>query len=208
MKWPLQSLDLSPCDFFLWGYVKGLVYISPLPASIDELRESLPHWIILLETCYSMFGKRLTTILTCAVSLVVHLLNIYEIGPRIKLWYSTPKLLNFIELDLVVFKIIAFKMMSNFFGHSVYILIRSTYILNIFWYKRGCFPSSIHPHCLQRNPYWSDLYMSMRLHSTISLPSSDAPNYLNCIPTSFGYAFLLFLKEISFFSTFPYGMLF
>ena len=35
------------------------------------------------ETSYSMFGKSLTTDLTCAVSQAVHILNIYEIGPRI-----------------------------------------------------------------------------------------------------------------------------
>ena len=28
-----------------------------------------------------------------------HILNSYEIGPRINLWYSTPKLFNFIELN-------------------------------------------------------------------------------------------------------------
>ena len=26
------------CDFFLWGYVKDLVYVPPLPASILELK--------------------------------------------------------------------------------------------------------------------------------------------------------------------------
>ena len=25
LKWPPRSSDLTPCDFFLWGYVKGLV---------------------------------------------------------------------------------------------------------------------------------------------------------------------------------------
>ena len=39
MKWLLQSLDLSLCDFFLWEYVKGLVYASLLLASINELKQ-------------------------------------------------------------------------------------------------------------------------------------------------------------------------
>jgi len=30
--------DANPCDFFLWGYVKDLVYVPPLPASIPELK--------------------------------------------------------------------------------------------------------------------------------------------------------------------------
>jgi hypothetical protein len=35
--WPLRSPDATPCDFFVWGYVKDQVYV-PLPASIPELK--------------------------------------------------------------------------------------------------------------------------------------------------------------------------
>ena len=87
---------------------------------IHSSRESLPLWILLPETCYSVFGKSLTTDLICAVSQAVHLLNTYEIRPTINLWFLAPKLFDFIELDSVVFKIIAFKMMSNFGGQPVY----------------------------------------------------------------------------------------
>ena len=34
----LVSPDATPCDFFLWGYVKDQVYAPPLPASIRELK--------------------------------------------------------------------------------------------------------------------------------------------------------------------------
>ena len=30
--------DATPCDFFLWGYVKDKVYVPPLPACIPELK--------------------------------------------------------------------------------------------------------------------------------------------------------------------------
>ena len=30
--------DATPCDLFLWGYVKDQVYVPPLPASIPELK--------------------------------------------------------------------------------------------------------------------------------------------------------------------------
>jgi len=30
--------DATPCDFFLWGYVKDQVYVPPLPACISELK--------------------------------------------------------------------------------------------------------------------------------------------------------------------------
>ena len=32
-----RSPDLSPCDFFLWGYVKVL----PLPANIEEMKQRI-----------------------------------------------------------------------------------------------------------------------------------------------------------------------
>ena len=30
--------DATPCDFFLWGYVKDQVYVPPFLASIPELK--------------------------------------------------------------------------------------------------------------------------------------------------------------------------
>ena len=38
---PPRSLDLSPCAFFLWGYVKGLVFVLLLPANIGEMKERI-----------------------------------------------------------------------------------------------------------------------------------------------------------------------
>jgi hypothetical protein len=37
LPWPANSPDLTPCDFFLWGYVKSLVYQTE-PADLTELR--------------------------------------------------------------------------------------------------------------------------------------------------------------------------
>ena len=28
---------MTPCDVFLWGYIKEHVYVPPLPADLDEL---------------------------------------------------------------------------------------------------------------------------------------------------------------------------
>lgn len=30
IKWPPRSPDLTPLDFFLWGYMKSLVYETPV----------------------------------------------------------------------------------------------------------------------------------------------------------------------------------
>ena len=35
---PPRSPDTTPCDFFLWGYVKDQVYVPALPASFPELK--------------------------------------------------------------------------------------------------------------------------------------------------------------------------
>ena len=35
---PSSSPDATPCDFFLWGYVKEQIYVPPPPASIPELK--------------------------------------------------------------------------------------------------------------------------------------------------------------------------
>jgi len=35
---PPRSPYATPCDFFLWGYVKDQVYVPPLPSSIPELK--------------------------------------------------------------------------------------------------------------------------------------------------------------------------
>jgi len=32
IAWPPRSPDTTPCDFFLWHYVKDQVYVPPLPA--------------------------------------------------------------------------------------------------------------------------------------------------------------------------------
>ena len=38
LAWPPRSPDATPCDFFLWDYVKDQVYVPPLPTSIQELK--------------------------------------------------------------------------------------------------------------------------------------------------------------------------
>ena len=39
-NWPPRSCDLTPLDFFLWGYVKDKVY-PDAPQLIQELREKI-----------------------------------------------------------------------------------------------------------------------------------------------------------------------
>ena len=39
--WPAQSPDLTPCDYFLWGYVKDKVFVPPQPVSISDLKNRI-----------------------------------------------------------------------------------------------------------------------------------------------------------------------
>lgn len=49
MRWPPRSPDLTPCDFFLWGYVKDKVFIPPLPLSLLELKQRIIRAIESIE---------------------------------------------------------------------------------------------------------------------------------------------------------------
>ena len=41
MIWPPYAPDLTPCDLFLWGYVKDSVYAEGVPTDLAELRERI-----------------------------------------------------------------------------------------------------------------------------------------------------------------------
>jgi inhibitor of nuclear factor kappa-B kinase subunit alpha len=43
-KWPARSPDLNPLDFFLWGYLKSVVY-KQLPKTIDQLKANIEQEI-------------------------------------------------------------------------------------------------------------------------------------------------------------------
>ncbi|GFT75673.1 transposable element Tc3 transposase [Trichonephila clavipes] len=40
VNWPPRSCDLTPLDYFLWGYVKSLVY-SDKPQTLDHLEDNI-----------------------------------------------------------------------------------------------------------------------------------------------------------------------
>lgn len=41
LKWPPHSPHLTLCDFLLWGYVKGIVYVPLPPANPEELKQRI-----------------------------------------------------------------------------------------------------------------------------------------------------------------------
>ena len=40
-SWPPRSPDLTPCDFFLWGFIKDTVYVPPLPQNLEKLKNRI-----------------------------------------------------------------------------------------------------------------------------------------------------------------------
>ena len=38
MLWPPRSPDITPCDFFLWGYVKDRILVAPLPRDLAYVK--------------------------------------------------------------------------------------------------------------------------------------------------------------------------
>ena len=49
MRWPPRSPDLTPYDFFLWGFVKDTVFVPPLPADLQDLRNRITAAVTLAD---------------------------------------------------------------------------------------------------------------------------------------------------------------
>ncbi|GFV40113.1 uncharacterized protein TNCV_31721 [Trichonephila clavipes] len=65
VNWPPRSCDLTPLDYFLWGYVKSLVYADK-PQTLDHLEDNIPRVIAdirpqMLEKVIENWTSRLTT---------------------------------------------------------------------------------------------------------------------------------------------------
>lgn len=48
VNWPLSSCDLTPCDFFLWGFVNSKVYANK-PLIISEFKTEIQRVITEIE---------------------------------------------------------------------------------------------------------------------------------------------------------------
>ncbi|GFU92366.1 uncharacterized protein TNCV_823921 [Trichonephila clavipes] len=65
VNWPPRSCDLSPLDYFLWGYVKSLVYADK-PQTLDHLEDKIRRVIAdirpqMLEKVIENWTSRLGT---------------------------------------------------------------------------------------------------------------------------------------------------
>ena len=44
LEWPARSPDLTPCDFFLWGFLKSRVYVNR-PSTLEDLKTNIQEEI-------------------------------------------------------------------------------------------------------------------------------------------------------------------
>ena len=49
MRWPPRSPDLTPCDFFLWEFVKDTVFVPPVPTNLRELHDHITAAVALID---------------------------------------------------------------------------------------------------------------------------------------------------------------
>ena len=49
MRWPPRCPDLTLCDIFLWGFVKDTVFVPPLPANHQDLRNRITAAVALVD---------------------------------------------------------------------------------------------------------------------------------------------------------------
>jgi hypothetical protein len=69
LPWPPHSLVLTPCDFFLWGFVKDSIYMPSLPMLIQELRDQIVHALQAITADMLQFDYRVNV---CRVTQGAH----------------------------------------------------------------------------------------------------------------------------------------
>ena len=84
LPWPPRSPDLTPCDFFLWGYIKDRVYV-PLCHVIYHSCDKGSQRQLLLSTakCCNACRGNLITGLTSAASLRMHISSTCKVGQKL-----------------------------------------------------------------------------------------------------------------------------
>ncbi|GFU69360.1 uncharacterized protein TNCV_3210241 [Trichonephila clavipes] len=76
--WPPRFPDLTPADFWLWGYLKSRVYLSG-PSSLSELKDAIRREISsihpdMFHSAVAGFDSRLKCLLPCGGGHVEHIL--------------------------------------------------------------------------------------------------------------------------------------
>ena len=72
---PPRSPDATPCDLFLWGYVKDQVYVPSLSASIPELKVRIRTAIetITADMLQTVLNERDYRVYVCRIKKGAHI---------------------------------------------------------------------------------------------------------------------------------------
>jgi len=75
MRWPPRSPDLTPCDFFLCGFVKDAVFVPPLSANLEDLRNRITAAVALVDRdkLTRVWNKIVYRIDVCRITKVGHI---------------------------------------------------------------------------------------------------------------------------------------
>ncbi|GFT74790.1 uncharacterized protein TNCV_2516841 [Trichonephila clavipes] len=81
--WPPRFPDLTPADFWLWGYLKSRVYLSG-PSSLSELKDAIRREVSsihsdMLHSAVAGFDTRLECLLPCGGGHVEHILMHFKL---------------------------------------------------------------------------------------------------------------------------------
>ena len=80
MRWPPQSPDLTPRNFFFWGFMKDNVSVPPIPANLQIFATvSLLLWLWSIVICWHACGTKWTIAYMSAVLPKVDTLSICKI---------------------------------------------------------------------------------------------------------------------------------
>lgn len=82
---PPRLPDLMPCDFFLWGYVKDKVYVSPMLTTLQKLQERITAAVMdvdgnMLVNVWTELDYRLDVCRVTKGAHIEHLKNELELG--------------------------------------------------------------------------------------------------------------------------------
>jgi hypothetical protein len=85
---PPRSPDITPCDFFLWGYVKDRLFVPPLPRDLAELKARIIATVKNIDApmLTRVWQEREYHIIVCAVSPIVHITNIFSCKKKLKFY--------------------------------------------------------------------------------------------------------------------------
>jgi hypothetical protein len=78
--WPPQSPDLTPLDFFAWGFVKDEVYIPPVPVTMNNLKDEIQTVIAEIDQpLLQNIWHEVEFCLMCVGQHMEHILNLHRV---------------------------------------------------------------------------------------------------------------------------------